>query len=216
MRFNEHTDTVGQYRLCRKPAQGEILLIEKLGPLELALFKDIHATEPHWRILIPENEVPVDYIEVTRAEGPIRECDRTVTCRRHVIQGTGVAGSALADDVSISAFIAAHTQFLQWARTAPMPGGGYDKCDFQIIWTNGSTYQGRFDLQWGGRDGDYYFHESVVHRLIVRSGLASTPQPFFRKNAVEQWSDEEARRRYLNHVKGDIAQCREMLGMLEL
>jgi hypothetical protein len=34
----------------------------------------------------------------------------------------------------------------RWARTAPTSGGGYHKCDFTIHWSDGETYQGRYDL----------------------------------------------------------------------
>lgn len=34
-----------------------------------------------------------------------------------------------------------------WARTAPEPGSGYDKCGFRIVWEDGGSYEGRYDLQ---------------------------------------------------------------------
>lgn len=34
-----------------------------------------------------------------------------------------------------------------WAKTAPGPHEGYDKCDFWVTWADGENYQGRYDLK---------------------------------------------------------------------
>lgn len=60
-----------------------------------------------------------------RAEGPIAECVKKEF-------------TSLAD---------AQVQAFRWARTAPPPGKGYDKCDFTLVFEDGHTYDGRYDLQ---------------------------------------------------------------------
>lgn len=35
---------------------------------------------------------------------------------------------------------------LQWSKTAPK-SGGYDKCDFEVVYADGETYEGRYDLK---------------------------------------------------------------------
>jgi hypothetical protein len=63
-------------------------------------------------------------ITITRAEGPTRECGRPRT----------VGSWAEADGV-----------LFQWSRTAP-EHGGYDKCDFKVVFADGTDYDGRYDL----------------------------------------------------------------------
>lgn len=63
-------------------------------------------------------------ITLTRAEGPINLCDK-----RHVVHSWPEANALL----------------FSWSRTAPAHGG-YNKCDFTIIFEDGETYEGRYDL----------------------------------------------------------------------
>lgn len=69
--------------------------------------------------------VQVKEIKLYRAEGLIEEC--------------GPAGP-------FDSFKAADEKLRLWAGTAP-DGGCYDKCDFEIEWTDGETYKGRYDLK---------------------------------------------------------------------
>lgn len=68
-------------------------------------------------------KVQVAKIIIRRAEGPCSEC-RTV---------------------EVADFPAAEKVLSGWARTAPK-GGGYDKCDFTILYEDGQEYKGRYDL----------------------------------------------------------------------
>jgi len=50
------------------------------------------------------------------------------------------------EPVTVASFAAADAVLHAWSETAPSRGG-YDKCDFSIIWPNGDTYSGRYDLK---------------------------------------------------------------------
>lgn len=65
-------------------------------------------------------------ITLERAEGPTSECGQPKV---------------------VESFAHADTVLWGWATTAPKRGGGYDKCDFVVLFDNGDTYKGRFDLQ---------------------------------------------------------------------
>ena len=45
-----------------------------------------------------------------------------------------------------SSYEEANRILLNWSFTAPK-GGGYDKCDFQVIFEDGDDYRGRYDLK---------------------------------------------------------------------
>jgi hypothetical protein len=64
-------------------------------------------------------------------------------------------------------------QFCVWGQSAP-EGGGYDKCDFKVVWDNGESYDGRFDMQRGGTDGNEAFWASLRGRV---SYYACTRRP---------------------------------------
>jgi hypothetical protein len=63
-------------------------------------------------------------ITITRAEGPTCECDRPETA---------------------DTWAGANAILFRWSRTAPETGG-YDKCDFKIVFEDGHEYDGRYDL----------------------------------------------------------------------
>jgi hypothetical protein len=63
-------------------------------------------------------------ITITRAEGPTNECNKPKTA----------ASWKDADAI-----------LLAWSRTAP-ENGGYDKCDFEVVFEDGHKYDGRYDL----------------------------------------------------------------------
>lgn len=65
------------------------------------------------------------HFKIKRAEGKSAECF-TIECRT---------------------WKAADQMLKLWARTAPEPGQGYDKCDFTVTWEDGETYTGRYDLK---------------------------------------------------------------------
>lgn len=64
------------------------------------------------------------HITLTRGEGPADECGTPHT---------------------LDTFAQADALLFQWSETAPAKGG-YDKCDFRIVWPDGDTYAGRYDL----------------------------------------------------------------------
>lgn len=64
-------------------------------------------------------------ITLTRAEGMEDECGQPVT---------------------VASFDAANAVLQDWSKTAPATGG-YDKCDFSVIWPDGSDYEGCYDLK---------------------------------------------------------------------
>ncbi len=51
------------------------------------------------------------------------------------------------DPVTVTTWAEANATLRAWARTAPGPGQGYDKCDFTVTWADGETYNGRYDLE---------------------------------------------------------------------
>lgn len=95
------------------------------------------------------DRVPVVQVWLNRAEGPTREVgERTV--------------SSLADaDVVIH----------NWAASAPKPGQGYDKVDFEVRWDDGETYKGRFDMTQNHRGSPNLIGNAVQHHLLFLSGL---------------------------------------------
>jgi hypothetical protein len=87
-------------------------------------------------------------ITLTRAEGPTAEC------------GTKSASSFEEADAILS----------RWALTAPK-GGGYDKCDIDVLWEDGLMWSYRFDLTNDGTEGDgRYFKANLERRLKFYSG----------------------------------------------
>ena len=95
-------------------------------------------TEP-----VAKKKIVIVKVIFERAEGPIGECERKEF-------------TSLAD---------AQVQAFRWARTAPPPGKGYDKCDFQLVFEDGNTYDGRYDLQRTGynSDGQTIGQQAVSH-----------------------------------------------------
>lgn len=212
--FNPVCDHVSPHRLARLPAAGVILHTQQYDGLTIARYQPEGGMPLQWRILEPEQPVKMDRVELVRAEGPTAECGAKV-CHREWRKGTGQAGSIFEHDWQVSPLINASSVFMEWGRSAPRHGG-YDKCDFAVYWEDGSEYQGRFDLQYGGKDGDENFCESFRRRLWFYSGLATVPRHFYRKNAVEEFTEVEARQRYHRIVSPMVQTCRDILGKAEL
>jgi len=72
------------------------------------------------------NKIAVTSVTIVRAEGPSHLCDKPET---------------------FTSLAKATTRLREWSWSAPKAGDGYDKCDFAIVFANGETYEGRFDLQ---------------------------------------------------------------------
>lgn len=73
-------------------------------------------------------KVSVAEVRMERAEGPVDECVEVV------LEGPDALDKA-------------QEVFRKWSKSAPEPGGGYDKCDFVVTFEDGETYSGRYDLQ---------------------------------------------------------------------
>jgi hypothetical protein len=124
----------------------------------------------------------IKYVALNRAEGPSAEC-------RAIVYYVGQKPQAFEDERhfndagyveckdSKAVYDAVLNQFFVWGRSAPKPGNGYDKCDFEVGWENGQVYDGRFDIQEGGRDGDQSFWVSLKWRLEFYS-LRRRPSHF--------------------------------------
>jgi hypothetical protein len=54
-----------------------------------------------------------------------------------------------------------------WGETAPPAGQGYHKVHFHILFANGTEYEGRFDLQRGGRESDGATLQVHVHAFAL-------------------------------------------------
>ncbi len=91
----------------------------------------------------PTKDSPTTHVEITpkvravsiwlnRAEGPRAEC-----------------GEVTSEGPDVWAW--ADAQLATWSRTAPDRGFGYDKCDFKVTYADGSTYDGRYDIERGVR-----------------------------------------------------------------
>ena len=89
-------------------------------------------------------------IWLRRAEGKIEECG---------------AISVIGDNL----WERANEILQKWGLTAPEVG--YDKCDFKVTFDDGEEYEGRFDLQLGGRDTDgSTLNEHILDFLRVFCG----------------------------------------------
>ncbi|CAG9229846.1 hypothetical protein PSP6_540001 [Paraburkholderia tropica] len=70
-------------------------------------------------------KIAVTKITVTRGEGPSDTCRKPET---------------------VATYDEANSILWRWSNTAPK-NGGYDKCDFVIVFADGSEYRGRYDLK---------------------------------------------------------------------
>ena len=110
----------------------------------------------------------VSYVVVNRAEGPTEECGAVLFYSGDVVPvdyddksghyrgAVPVKCAAIMDEVQ--------KQFTKWGHSAP-DDDCYDKCDFKVVWENGESYEGRYDLQKGGTDGKEYFVQSLKNRV---------------------------------------------------
>lgn len=94
-------------------------------------------------IQVTTDKIRAIKVELTRAEGPINECGRSHTWH-------GEACIERGDE-----------RLRQWAATAPNRGG-YDKCDFKVTWSDGSEYEGRFDLERQHTSASWLLGEHMV------------------------------------------------------
>lgn len=212
------------HRICRAPKGGEIVE-HFVSPDGIEFVRYQPSDDPSYRptaelrILEPLNPIAMDCVIVNRGEGPTSECDKPVTCHHETRKGDGKLDSMFCNDWTVSPLTIAQHQFRSWARSAPPRGSGYDKCDFWVRWVDASEYGGRFDLQAGGTDDGQEFRESLLYRLRFYAGLSPTPVQFRRKNHSEEYTEAEARRRYLSHINtvpAFVSLCRHILSTCEL
>lgn len=76
-------------------------------------------------------------ITLERAEGLHHECGIPVVLN-------GVSEGQVIEYPSV--WDAANEVLFKWSRTAPK-SGGYDKCDFEVVYADGENYKGRYDLK---------------------------------------------------------------------
>ena len=76
----------------------------------------------------------------------------------------------------------------RWGKSAPGSTGrsrlGYDKTDFHVVFDNGCTYEGRFDLEYGGLDDGQTFFESLRHRM---KWYANESYPEWASYTKDEW-----------------------------
>ena len=113
----------------------------------------------------------VSFVAVNRAEGSGDECgavvfyDGDIAPENYDDKYGHYRGAKLVRVKPGNLAGAVQEQFSKWGHTAPEIGNGYHKCDFKVVWQNGEHYEGRFDLQKGGRDGGEGFWESLGGRV---------------------------------------------------
>jgi hypothetical protein len=132
-------------------------------------------------------------IELTRAEGPMNECARVF------VENDFYFGIPhLTDDASKSCWQHADAVLRSWSHTAP-DGGGYDKCDFIVVFDDGENYRGRFDLV---RTDNLSLAEHVKQFLMFYAGLRKpdhiTEDQY--KRAMKR-GDTEACQVFLDHYE---------------
>jgi hypothetical protein len=93
----------------------------------------------------------IEYIIIERAEGLIEETLKPVV---------------------VHTFAGSDRILRQWATTAPNTGG-YDKCDFILIFKDGYQYKGRFDLQKQHETGNELLKEHVESLQKHHAGMGN-------------------------------------------
>jgi len=90
-------------------------------------------------------KVAIKSVWLNRAEGPSAQCGDVTFAGANVVQEV-------------------LDKLWQWGLSAPK-NGGYDKVDFKVEWEDGETYEGRFDMKYGGTDAGETFWASLQSRL---------------------------------------------------
>lgn len=105
------------------------------------------------------------FVALNRAEGPSKDCYAVVfhtTARKPVIKDPHFASAKFVKTDNIKDSV--NRQMYVWGLTAPHDSG-YDKVDFQINWFGGTSFGGRFDMKFGGVDGNGGLFESLKKRM---------------------------------------------------
>lgn len=166
---------------------------ERLRDLERRAKAGDSAAKAEWIAALKRSglPVPVEKIELDRAEGPSKECYA----------------------VTVKTFAEAQKQLKKWGRSAPRPResggtGGYDKTDFKVTFADGESYDGRYDLIYGGTDDsgdDLFWH--IKNYLLF---LANERRPVWtltREDGERIWARMQA-----DHIQhGWTAEAKRML-----
>jgi hypothetical protein len=113
----------------------------------------------------------VTSIWLRRAEGPTSECV----------------------EATLSTFAEADRQIRKWARSAPK-GGGYDKVDFLVKWSNGDSYEGRFDMKRDHTTGGDFLQDQIRQHLRFVTGDYCPPhmtQDQYESIRADIWTAEQ-------------------------
>jgi hypothetical protein len=95
-----------------------------------------------------------------------------ITLSRH----EGPKDSGIGIPVSFNTFTAAQGCLEMWAKTAPVPGDGYDKYQVYVTFPDGNTWVYRYDLVCDGSEGDgRSFKENLHRRLQFWAGTKTPP-----------------------------------------
>lgn len=162
------------HRLHDPPAEGRIVARWACYGVPCASYERTGAGERpivEGRILEPASPIELIAVVINRAEGPAQYCGKHTFFRPEM--KPPMIESDNGKPWRCSAMIAATTEIKfspRWGTTAPR-SGGYDKCDFTLLWADGFTWDGRFDMQFGGLDNGEDFAESVRNRIVYYSGL---------------------------------------------
>ncbi len=135
--------------------------------------------------------IKLKQIRLRRAEGLTEECNHSHFFRT---------------------FEEAQARLFEEGKSAPDPHdekhSAYDKTDFTVIWEDGETYSGRYDMHFGGLgDGFETLQEHIKESLEFYAGI----------NKPGHWSDQD----WVNFCKkqeedGTAKNARDFLGAYEL
>lgn len=113
--------------------------------------------------------VGIKAVALNRAEGPSDDCYAVVfhtaeVCPGEIMNDRHFRHAAIAPVKADQVVEEVTALIREWSKTSP-DTGGYDKTDFMVIWENGESYAGRFDMQKGGTDGGETFWASLRGRV---------------------------------------------------
>ena len=158
-----------QHRLYHEPKGGTIIERFEWDGVPMARFRP-NSGPDEWRILLPENPILCTSVRMMRAEGPSGLCRKWVEKVART-EPWGIGPEPERSELHrFSPIVTAESEFMRWGTSAPKTGG-YDKCDFEVNWGDGSKYVGRFDLEWGGTEAGYGFGNSLRNRVLFYAGL---------------------------------------------
>jgi hypothetical protein len=116
----------------------------------------------------------IKQVSLWRGEGKADECYPIIFVNSNIKGNSSVSYSrwkkAAAKQIvkTNDILIDVKTHLFEWGKTAPKRG--YDKTDFHVSFDNGFTYEGRFDMEFGGLDDGQDFFRSLRGRMEYYSG----------------------------------------------